>query len=125
MTDAGWKNLGPLANIPRSGGRRLCLRQGGRPIAVFRTRDDEVFALIDECPHKRGPLSEGLVSGRTVTCPLHNWVIDIASGEAVAPDEGRVPSVPLRIVDGDIHVYLPGADLPGAHLAGAVAEETV
>jgi nitrite reductase (NADH) small subunit len=107
MSAHDWKNIGPLESIPRSGSRRLCLRQAGRPIAVFRTRDDEVFALIDECPHKRGPLSEGIVSGKTVTCPLHNWGIALDSGEAMAPDEGRAGSIPLRVVDGNIHVYLP------------------
>ena len=84
-----WKNIGPLENIPRQGARRLCFGHRGRPIAVFRTADDRVFALIDECPHKRGPLSEGIVSGDTVACPLHNFVIGLTDGVALAPDEGR------------------------------------
>ena len=101
-----WKNIGPLESIPRSGGRRLCLQQAGQPIAVFRTRDDEVFALIDVCPHKRGPLSEGIVSGRKVACPLHNWVIDLNSGQADAPDEGCTTSVPVKIENGFVHLGL-------------------
>ena len=87
--EVAWKNIGPLDNIPVRGARRLCFGHRGRPIAVFRTGGNEVFALIDECPHQRGPLSEGIVSGHTVTCPLHNWVIGLKDGLAVAPDEGR------------------------------------
>jgi nitrite reductase (NADH) small subunit len=102
-----WKNIGPLANIPLRGARRLCFGHGGKPIAVFRTGADEIFALIDECPHKKGPLSEGIVSGNTVTCPLHNWVIGLEDGEAVAPDEGRTQALAVRLVDGEIHVLLP------------------
>jgi nitrite reductase (NADH) small subunit len=104
-----WKNISPLDNIPRQGARRLCFGHGGRPIAVFRTADDGVYALIDECPHRQGPLSEGMIAGDTVTCPLHNWVIDLKSGAAFAPDEGRSPPLPVRVVDGDVHVGLPTA----------------
>ena len=107
MTAVNWKNIGPLANIPRRGARRICIKHNGRPIAVFRTGADEVFALVDECPHKKGPLSEGIVSGNTVTCPLHNWVIGFDDGQAVAPDEGHVDRLSVRLVDGDIYVGLP------------------
>ena len=105
--DILWKNIGPLANVPVQGARRLCFGHAGRPIAVFRTAKDEVFALIDECPHRQGPLSEGIVAGDTVTCPLHNWTIDLKDGAALAPDEGRTPALPVRVVNGDIHVGLP------------------
>jgi nitrite reductase (NADH) small subunit len=101
-----WKNIGPLANIPVQGSRRLCFGHEGRPIAVFRTAEDSVFALIDECPHRQGPLSEGIICGDTVTCPLHNWVIGLKDGVALAPDEGRTVSLPVRIVAGEIHVGL-------------------
>lgn len=104
-----WKNIGPLSNIPLRGARRLCLRHEGRPVAVFRTGADEVFALLDECPHKKGPLSEGIVSGKTVTCPLHNWVIGLEDGKAVAPDEGTAQPLSVRLVDGDIYIHLPEA----------------
>lgn len=107
MMSANWKNIGPVANIPRRGARRLCLKSAGKPVAVFRTSEDEVFALIDECPHKKGPLSEGIVSGKTVTCPLHNWVIGLGDGEAEAPDCGSAKPLLVRIVDGDIFVHLP------------------
>lgn len=104
---ANWKNIGPVANIPLRGARRLCLKSAGKPVAVFRTGDDEIFALVDECPHKQGPLSEGIVSGRTVTCPLHSWVIGLEDGEAVAPDKGSAKPLSVRIVDGVIFVHLP------------------
>jgi nitrite reductase (NADH) small subunit len=102
-----WKNIGPLDNIPVQGARRLCFGHDGRPIAVFRTAEGGVFALIDECPHRKGPLSEGIVSGDTVTCPLHNWMIDLKNGAALAPDEGRANTLPIRLVAGMIHVGLP------------------
>ncbi len=109
MTKActNWKNIGPLSNIPPQGARRLCLKSEGRPVAIFRTGADEVFALVDECPHKKGPLSEGIVAGRTVTCPLHSWVIGLEDGEAIAPDQGTARPLSVRIVDGDIYIHLP------------------
>jgi len=81
---------------------------------VFRTGADQVFALIDECPHKKGPLSEGLISGETVTCPLHNWTIDLGTGLARAPDIGATQSLPVRIENGDILVGLPEAQSAAA-----------
>jgi nitrite reductase (NADH) small subunit len=106
METANWKNIGPASNIPIRGARRLCLTHAGRPIAVFRTGDDEIFALVDECPHKRGPLSEGIVAGNTVSCPLHNWVIDLTDGQAIAPDAGTAQPLKTRIIDGNIHICL-------------------
>lgn len=102
-----WKNVGSIDNIPIQGARRLCFGHEGRPIAVFRTGDDRVFALIDECPHRRGPLSEGIISGDTVTCPLHNWTIDLTGGKAIAPDEGCTPTLAVRVVAGEVHVGMP------------------
>ncbi len=107
MMSANWKNIGPVANIPLRGARRLCLKSAGKPVAVFRTGDGEVFALIDECPHKQGPLSEGIVAGKTVTCPLHSWVIGLENGEAVAPDRGTARPLSVRIVEDDIFIHLP------------------
>lgn len=104
-----WKNIGPLSNIPVRGARRLCVKHLGKPVAVFRTSEDDIFALVDECPHKRGPLSEGIVAGRTVSCPLHNWVIGLDDGQALAPDEGRAQPLSVRVVEGDVYVYLPEA----------------
>jgi nitrite reductase (NADH) small subunit len=109
MSHANWKNIGPIANIPVQGARRLCLKHLDRPVAVFRTSDDEIFALIDECPHKKGPLSEGIIAGKTVTCPLHGWVIGLDDGAAVAPDVGAAQPLSVRLVDGDIYIHLPEA----------------
>jgi nitrite reductase (NADH) small subunit len=81
----------------------------GKPVAVFRTSEDDIFALVDECPHKQGPLSEGIVAGRTVSCPLHNWVIGLDDGQALAPDEGTAQPLSVRVVEGDVYVYLPEA----------------
>jgi nitrite reductase (NADH) small subunit len=107
MANANWKNVGPVANIPLRGARRLCLKSAGRPVALFRTGDGDVFALVDECPHRKGPLSEGIVSGHTVTCPLHSWVIGLEDGEAVVPDSGSSKPLSVRIVDGEVYVHLP------------------
>jgi nitrite reductase (NADH) small subunit len=93
-----WIDIGTLEDIPRRGARVVKTPQGC--IAVFRTEADEVFALDDRCPHKGGPLSQGIVHDRAVTCPLHNWVIDLATGQARAPDAGRVATVPLRCEQG-------------------------
>jgi nitrite reductase (NADH) small subunit len=99
-----WKNIGAVENIPVQGARRLGVLYGGKPVAVFRTSDGAVFALVDECPHRKGPLSEGIVSGDTVTCPLHNWVICLRNGEARAPDEGCTIFLPVRIDSGEVHI---------------------
>ncbi len=97
-----WIEIGRLEEIPRRGAR--VVRTGDGDIAVFRAADDAVFALHDRCPHRGGPLSQGIVYGHTVACPLHNWCIDLNSGQAVAPDEGCTPHYPVR-VERDV-VYL-------------------
>ena len=97
-----WIEIGHLDDIPRRGARRVRGSASALPIAVFRTADDEVFALVDRCPHRGGPLSEGIVQGCAVACPLHGWVIHLASGEAEAPDEGRVPTIAVKLADGRI-----------------------
>ena len=78
----------------------------GGDIAVFRTSGDEVFALSDRCPHKGGPLSQGIVFGRKVACPLHNWVIGLDDGMATAPDEGCTAYYACKIEDGVVYVDL-------------------
>jgi len=83
---SNWIEIGALNDIPVLGSR--IVRTASGDIAVFRTADDEVFALDDRCPHKGGPLSQGIVHNKRVTCPLHNFVIELRSGTAVAPDEG-------------------------------------
>ena len=90
-----WRDVGSVDDIPRLGARTVASPRGD--IAVFRTATDGVFALDDRCPHKAGKLSQGIVHGKSVTCPLHGWVIGLASGEAEAPDEGCVRRVPARL----------------------------
>ena len=100
-------DIGTVADIPRLGARTVDTGLG--QVAVFRTGADEVFALINKCPHRGGPLSEGIVSGRKVACPLHNWVIDLNSGEAQAPDEGCTTTLPLKALDGRLLLGLEPA----------------
>lgn len=88
-----------LDDIPRLGARRY-RRDDGTTIAIFRTQGDEVFALRDQCPHKGGPLSQGIVFGESVSCPLHGWCISLKSGEAAAPDVGSVERFEVEVADG-------------------------
>ncbi len=97
MTD--WIDIGALTDIPVRGARTVRMA-GGEDIAVFRTHDDRVFALVDRCPHKGGPLSQGIVHGHAVACPLHNWRIALATGEAQGDDKGCTPTLPVRL-EGD------------------------
>ena len=66
-------------------GARRVSRAQGMDVAVFRNDKDEIFALLDRCPHKGGPLSQGIVFGTSVACPLHNWTIGLCNGQAAAP----------------------------------------
>lgn len=93
-----WIDIGALEDIPLRGARVVKTRLGC--IAVFRTSHEEVFATSDRCPHKGGPLSEGIVHGKSVTCPLHNWVFSLESGEALGADEGMIDTFAIRIEDG-------------------------
>lgn len=99
-----WIEIGPMQDIPRQGARVVKTSAG--EIALFRTVDDEVFALRDKCPHKGGPLSQGIVSGKKVACPLHDWKIALDTGIAVAPDEGCAARYPVRVVDGRVSLSL-------------------
>lgn len=90
-----WTQIGVLNDIPRQGARRV--NYGDTTIAVFRTTNDEVFALEDKCPFKDGPLSEGIVHGKTVSCPITNWVISLENGEAQGADEGTAQSYPIKM----------------------------
>jgi nitrite reductase (NADH) small subunit len=98
MSAGNWSEVGRLDDIPRRGAR--CVKSGDVTIALFRTADDRVFALEDKCPHRGGPLSEGIVHDGCVTCPLHNWVISLETGLAQGADEGSTLSFPVKI-EGD------------------------
>lgn len=94
-----WIVIGTINDIPRRGAR--CVRNGETTIAIFRTAEDKVFALEDKCPHRNGPLSQGIVHDGCVTCPLHNWVISLETGEAQGADEGSTARYPVKL-DGQI-----------------------
>ena len=95
-----WIDVGALDDIPKRGARMIKAAPGC--IAVFRTADDQVFALEDRCPHRGGPLSQGIVHGTRVTCPLHDAVIRLDTGEIDGPDEGRAAAVRTRVESGRI-----------------------
>ena len=99
-----WKKLCQLDEIPPLGSRVVASASGD--IAIFRTADDEVFAVHDKCPHKGGPLSQGIVTGKVVTCPLHGWKIGLANGEAVAPDVGCAQAFSVKRVGSEIWIAL-------------------
>lgn len=90
-----WVLIGSITDIPRRGAR--CVETPLGKIAVFRTAEDRVFAIDDHCPHKGGPLSQGIVHGTAVTCPLHNWVISLETGKALGADEGSVRTIPIKV----------------------------
>ncbi len=95
-----WIDIGTLDDVPRQGARIVKTGQGC--VAVFRTADDQVFATTDRCPHKGGPLSEGIVHGTSVTCPLHSWVFSLETGIAQGADAGAIATYPTRIEAGRI-----------------------
>ncbi|WP_172300418.1 nitrite reductase small subunit NirD [Pseudoruegeria sp. HB172150] len=95
-----WIDLGPIDEIPVRGARLVKTHVGC--IGLFRTAEAEVFAAANKCPHKGGPLSEGIIHGQKVTCPLHNWVFDLNTGEAQGADQGRIETYPVRLEDGRV-----------------------
>jgi nitrite reductase (NADH) small subunit len=101
---SNWIEVGHVNDIPKLGARVVETSTGN--IGIFRTADDEIFALRDRCPHKDGPLSQGIVHGKRVTCPLHNWKIELESGEAVAPDEGCAARYEVRVEAGMVYLAL-------------------
>ena len=106
-----WKAVCNVADIPVLGAR-IVKRATQPDVAIFRNSEDAVFALLDRCPHRGGPLSQGIVFGERVACPLHNWNIELNSGCAVAPDEGRTPKFSVKVENGQ--VYLDVAELNAA-----------
>ncbi|HEY9066339.1 MAG TPA: nitrite reductase small subunit NirD [Burkholderiaceae bacterium] len=105
-----WQRICRVDDIPVLGARRVA-RAAGIEVAVFRNAEDQVFALLDRCPHKGGPLSQGIVFGSSVACPLHNWSIGLDDGCAKAPDEGCTPRFAVKVENGE--VYLDAVELAG------------
>lgn len=95
-----WIDIAGLNDVPQRGARLVKTAHGC--VAVFRTGEDEVYALNNACPHKKGPLADGIVHGASVTCPLHNWVISLETGAVQGPDEGQVATYPARVENGRI-----------------------
>ena len=104
---AEWMRVCAVEEIPVLGAR--VIRAGQEDISIFRNQADELFALHDKCPHRGGPLSQGIVHGRSVTCPLHSWVIDLATGQPTGADAGKgcTPVVPVLVKDGRILLAQP------------------
>lgn len=98
-----WKKICLVTDIPVLGSRCVA-RPQGMDVAVFRNAQDEVFALLDRCPHKGGPLSQGIVFGTSVACPLHNWTIGMDDGCAKSPDEGCTPKFAVKVENGAVHL---------------------
>ena len=106
-----------IDDIPRLGSRRVT-RANGHDVAIFRNAEDRIFALLDRCPHKGGPLSQGIVFGESVACPLHNWTISLVDGEAKAPDHGCTTRFTVRVDAGQI--YLDADELATVAVYGTV-----
>jgi nitrite reductase (NADH) small subunit len=115
MNPPDWFAVCAVDDIPAFGSRRLAA--GGLKIALIRTEGSVVYALDDHCPHRGGPLSEGIVSADRVACPLHGQCVALATGELIAPDEGRTRRFDVRVEDGQ--VLLRRADLLAAPAASA------
>ena len=101
---SNWVEVGSVEDIPPLGAR--VVKNGEQEIAVFRNTRDEIFAVNDECPHRKGKLSQGIVHDKSVTCPLHNWKIDLTTGEAIAPDEGCTGHFEVKVEAGKIYLEL-------------------
>ena len=97
-----WIEVGTLEDISPLGSR--VIKTDNSDIAIFRTAEDKLFALNDRCPHKGGPLSQGIVHDERVTCPLHNWVISLESGQATGPDEGCTNTYPIKLENNVIFI---------------------
>ncbi|MBX9794661.1 MAG: nitrite reductase small subunit NirD [Burkholderiaceae bacterium] len=128
-----WKPICRVDDIPVLGARRV-ERSRGVAVAIFRNAEDRVFALLDRCPHKGGPLSQGIVFGESVACPLHNWTIGLADGCAQAPDVGCTVPFSVRVDAGQVSLnaaelatlaldLLPPRAGPGA-TTGALGDQT-
>lgn len=104
---ATWIDLCDLSDIPLQGSR--IVKAPGGCLAVFRTMDNDVYALDDSCPHKQGPLSQGMVHDKFVTCPLHSWVFSLETGEAQGADVGKVKTTPVRINGERVEIQLTTA----------------
>ena len=102
-----WVKVAEVDQVPPLTGRVIRTQNGD--IALFHAGDGQFYAIDNKCPHKGGPLSEGIVHDCHVTCPLHNWVLNLKTGEAEAPDEGKVATYAVKVEDGAVYLKLGGA----------------
>lgn len=103
-TGTKWHPVCQIEEIPRYGGRTI--RAGEVEIAVFRLGDDRIRAVDNRCPHKQGPLAEGIVSGDIIICPLHARKISLESGEVLSPDSGCVKTYAVKIEGDEVLLQL-------------------
>lgn len=108
-----WTEIGTINDIPKLGAR--VVKSAGGDIAVFRTADDEIFALYDRCPHKGGALSQGIVHGKAVACPMHNWNINLNTGEVMGPDGGCSRTIPVSVNGEMIRLQMPDVKATGTN----------
>ena len=101
-----WVKVAPLDEIPVLGAR--VVRNNMVDIGVFRLEDDRIFAINNSCPHKGGPLSEGIVYGDKIACPLHSWKISLVDGKADEPDVGQTACFNTKVEDGFVYLELKG-----------------
>ena len=101
---SGWIDVVCVDDIPQLGAR--VIKTESANIAIFRNAQDQIFAIKDQCPHKQGPLSQGIVHGSSVTCPLHNWKIDLSNGQVLGPDEGCVNTYAVRVESNRVYIKL-------------------
>ncbi|MEO3691782.1 nitrite reductase small subunit NirD [Roseateles paludis] len=115
-----WTRICLVDEIPVLGSRRVA-RPKGMDVAVFRNDANEVFALLDRCPHKGGPLSQGIVFGKSVACPLHNWTIGLDNGCAKEPDEGCTPAFAIKVEGGVVYLDQTELDTKGLDQVAPIA----
>ena len=97
-----WIEIGSVDDVPFRGSRLVSTQAGD--IAIFKSAEGRIFALWDKCPHKGGPLSQGIVHGDSVTCPLHNWVIGLETGDVKGPDQGCARKVKCKVEEGMVYI---------------------
>ena len=108
MSSSATHNLGSAAQIPLGEGRRF--EVGGVGIAVFRSRQGRVYAAQAECPHRAGPLADGLLGGEALICPLHNFRFNVATGEPLGNDCPALRTYPVSVNEyGEILIAVSGS----------------
>lgn len=95
-----WVRVCRREDIPLQGAR--VVETDDARIAVFRTAQEEIYALEDRCPHKGGPLSQGIVMDKRVACPLHGWLIELDTGHACAPDDGCTRRYRIKVENDEV-----------------------